>query len=175
MRLLLTTGLIMLSTIPAHGQCGRQARGLFRRPSRQACSAPQARFQATTTVQSCATTTTVYAAPQGAVQSVPSIQGVDYGFGAWLNSIRAQYGRGPVAFDSSLAAEASANNGQQLARGLGHHYRGRGRLQNVGWGGISTVSSMWMASPAHRAALLSPSITTFGFSVDGDFCTFCAN
>jgi uncharacterized protein YkwD len=100
--------------------------------------------------------------------------GDPYGFTAWLNGVRGQYGLGPVGHDANLSAWASANNGQQLARGMGHHVMGGARRQNSGMGAAETVWSMWMASPAHAAALLDPSITMIGIAASGSYWTFNA-
>jgi len=114
-------------------------------------------------------------APQPAAYQ-PAYQAADpYGFTAWLNGVRAQSGLGPVGFDPSLAGWAAANNGQQNARGLGHHVMGPARRQNSGMGGdMSTVASMWMASPPHQAALLDPSISWIGIAASGVWWTFNA-
>ncbi len=100
--------------------------------------------------------------------------GDPYGFTSWLNGVRAQSGRGPVGHDANLSAWASANNGQQLARGMGHHVMGAARRQNSGMGAAGTVWQMWMASPAHQAALLDPTITMIGIAASGSYWTFNA-
>ena len=52
---------------------------------------------------------------------------------------------------------------------------GPARRQNSGMGGaMSTVGSMWMASPAHQAALLDPTITMIGIAASGSYWTFNA-
>ncbi len=100
--------------------------------------------------------------------------GDPYGFTAWLNGVRGQYGLGAVGFDANLSYWASVNNGQQAAMGMGHHVMGPARRQNAGMGGAETVWSMWMASPAHQAALLDPSITWIGIAAGGAYWTFNA-
>jgi len=107
-------------------------------------------------------------------QSQPQRSGDPYGFTAWLNGVRAQHGLGPVGFDPNLSGWASANNGQQQARGMGHHVMGPARRQNSGMGNFSTVTSMWMASPAHQSALLDPSITWVGIAGLGAYWTYNA-
>ncbi len=109
-------------------------------------------------------------------QAQPVYQyGDPYGFTGWLNGVRAQYGLGAVGFDPNLAGWAAANNGQQQARGMGHHVMGPARRQNSGMGGaMSTVAAMWMASPAHQAALLDPSITMIGIAASGAYWTYNA-
>ncbi len=111
-----------------------------------------------------------YAAP--AAPAAPA--GDPYGFTAWLNGVRGQYGLGAVGFDANLSYWASVNNGQQSAMGMGHHVMGPARRQNAGMGGAETVWSMWMASPAHQAALLDPSITWIGIAAGGAYWTFNA-
>lgn len=114
-------------------------------------------------------------APQAPSKAMPAAQyGDPYGFTAWLNGVRAQHGRGPVGFDPALASDAAVNNGQQHARGMGHHFMGRARRQNSGMGASSTVWQAWMASPAHQAALLDPSITAVGIAASGSYWTYAA-
>ncbi|WP_337174948.1 CAP domain-containing protein [Paludisphaera sp.] len=101
--------------------------------------------------------------------------GDPYGFTAWLNGIRASYGLGAVGYDPNLASWAAMNNDQQAARGLGHHVMGPARRQNSAMGGFPGIEAMWMASPAHRAALLDPTITLIGIAGAGAWWTFNAN
>jgi len=104
--------------------------------------------------------------------AVPS--GDPYGFSAWLNGVRGQYGLGAVGVDPNLSNWAAMNNGQQEARGMGHHVMGPARRQNSGMGAAGTVWQMWMASPAHQAALLDPSISMIGIAAGGAYWTFNA-
>jgi len=104
--------------------------------------------------------------------AVPS--GDPYGFTAWLNGVRGQYGLGAVGVDPNLSNWAAMNNGQQEARGMGHHVMGPARRQNSGMGASGTVWQMWMASPAHQAALLDPSISMIGIAAGGAYWTFNA-
>jgi len=101
-------------------------------------------------------------------------QGDPYGFTAWLNGVRAENGRGPVGYDANLSGWAAVNNGQQFARGMGHHVMGSARRQNSGMGAAQAVWSMWMASPPHQAALLDPTITMIGVAASGSYWTFNA-
>ena len=103
---------------------------------------------------------------------VPS--GDPYGFTAWLNGVRAQYGLGAVGVDPNLSNWAAMNNGQQNSLGMGHHIMGPARRQNSGMGASGTVWQMWMASPAHQAALLDPSISMIGIAAGGAYWTFNA-
>jgi len=100
--------------------------------------------------------------------------GDPYGFTAWLNGVRAQYGLGAVGVDPNLSNWAAMNNGQQNAIGMGHHVMGPARRQNSGMGASGTVWQMWMASPAHQAALLDPSISMIGIAAGGAYWTFNA-
>lgn len=101
--------------------------------------------------------------------------GDPYGFTNWLNGVRAQYGLGAVGCDGNLCAWAAVNNDHQNAYGMGHHVMGSARRQNSGMGASTTVFQMWMASPAHRAALLDPSISWIGIAASGAYWTFNAN
>jgi uncharacterized protein YkwD len=108
-------------------------------------------------------------------QAPAAAYGDPYGFTAWLNGIRASYGLGAVGYDPNLSSWAAMNNDQQAARGLGHHVMGPARRQNSAMGGFPGIESMWMASPAHRAALLDPTITWIGIAGAGAWWTFNAN
>jgi hypothetical protein len=96
--------------------------------------------------------------------------GDPYGFTSWLNGVRAQYGLGAVGHDANLSGQAAVNN----SYGFGHHYMGSARRQNSGMGAAATVWSMWMASPAHQAALLDPTITMIGIAASGSYWTYNA-
>jgi len=123
-------------------------------------------------------TNTTQAAPaqnQTQTQTQTTYQGGDpYGFTAWLNGVRAQYGLPAVSYDPNLSSWANANNAQQQSRGLGHHVMGPARRQNSAIGNAGTIGSMWMNSPAHRAALLDPTIRTIGIAGMGAYWTFNA-
>ncbi len=105
----------------------------------------------------------------------PQYTGDPYGFTAWLNSVRAQYGLPAVGYDQNLTNWANANNAQQNARGLGHHVMGPARRQNSAMGNSGSIGMQWMNSPAHRAALLDPSIRWIGIAGMGAYWTFNAN
>lgn len=116
-----------------------------------------------------------YAQPAQAQPAMSYGGGGDpYGFTQWLNSVRAQYGLRPVAYDAGLSGWASANNSAQQSRGLGHHVMGPARRQNSAIGSAGSIGSQWMNSPAHRAALLDPSISSIGISGSGQYWTFNA-
>ena len=117
---------------------------------------------------------TVQPAAPAAQPAPAAAYGDPYGFLNWLNSTRAQYGLPAVGLDPNLSNWANVNNGQQQARGMGHHVMGPARRQNSGMGDCSTVSLMWMASPAHRSALLDPSIRWIGIAGLGAYWTFNA-
>jgi hypothetical protein len=112
--------------------------------------------------------------PRVAAQQIQQPAGDPYGFTAWLNGVRARSGLGAVGHDPNLSGWAGVNNGQQQARGMGHHVMGPARRQNSGMGDFSSVTQMWMASPAHQAALLDPSITWIGIAGMGAYWTFNA-
>ena len=100
--------------------------------------------------------------------------GDPYGFTSWLNGVRAQYGLGPVSYDSDLSAWANMNNAQQNNQGLGHHVMGPARRQNSAMGDAASIGGQWLASPAHAAALLDPSIRVIGIAGMGAYWTFNA-
>jgi uncharacterized protein YkwD len=100
--------------------------------------------------------------------------GDPYGFTNWLNSTRASYGLPPVGYDPNLTNWANVNNGQQQARGMGHHVMGPARRQNAAMGHYASIGSMWMNSPGHRAALLDPTIRWIGIAGLGAYWTFNA-
>ncbi len=114
--------------------------------------------------------TMTYAQPAAAASA-----GDPYGFTNWLNSVRASYGLPAVGYDPNLSNWAAANNNQQQARGMGHHVMGPARRQNSAMGHYASIGAMWMASPAHRAALLDPSIRSIGIAGLGSYWTFNAN
>ncbi|MHB1560372.1 MAG: CAP domain-containing protein [Isosphaeraceae bacterium] len=123
--------------------------------------------------------TTAAAAPapattEGAAQPAAAPASDAYGFLSWLNSTRAAYGLSAVGYDANLESWASANNAQQAARGMGHYVMGPARRQNSAMGGFPGVEAMWMASPAHRAALLDPTIQWIGIAGYGAYWTFNA-
>src|SRR5262249_18727816 len=82
----------------------------------------------------------------------------------WLNGVRASMGLGPVGYDANLSAWAQQNNSAQAAYGLGHHVMGPARRQNSAMGSAASIGMQWMASPAHRAALLDPTISAIGIA-----------
>ena len=117
-----------------------------------------------------------YQAAQPAAPTAAAVGGGDpYGFLNWLNATRASYGLSAVGYDPNLSGWAAANNAQQQARGMGHHVMGPARRQNSAMGGFGSIGSMWMASPAHRAALLDPTIRNIGIAGLGAYWTFNAN
>jgi len=97
-----------------------------------------------------------------------------YGFTQWLNATRASYGLPAVGYDPNLSNWAAVNNAQQNARGIGHYVMGPARRQNSAMGGFSSIGQMWMNSPAHRAALLDPTIRWIGIAGSGLYWTFNA-
>jgi hypothetical protein len=100
--------------------------------------------------------------------------GDPYGFLGWLNSTRASYGLPAVGYDANLSNWAAMNNNQQAARGMGHFVMGPARRQNAAMGAYANIGSMWMNSPAHRVALLDPTIRAIGIAGLGAYWTFNA-
>jgi uncharacterized protein YkwD len=103
-----------------------------------------------------------------------TVAGDPYGFVNWLNATRAQYGLRAVGYDQNLTNWAAQNNAQQSARGMGHHVMGPARRQNSAMGNYASIGAMWMGSPAHRAALLDPTISFVGIAGAGAYWTFNA-
>lgn len=101
--------------------------------------------------------------------------GDPYGFTSWLNSTRAGYGLPAVGYDANLTNWAAMNNSHQASRGMGHYVMGPARRQNSAMGNYASIGAMWMASPAHRAALLDPTIRWIGIAGLGAYWTFNAN
>jgi uncharacterized protein YkwD len=114
-----------------------------------------------------------YAAPAAA--AAPTTGGGDaYGFLNWLNGVRAQNGLAPVSYDAGLEGWAAQNSAAQASRGLGHFVMGPARRQNSAMGSAASIGWQWMNSPAHRAALLDPSIRAIGLAAVGSYWTFNA-
>ena len=122
-----------------------------------------------------ATATEAQAQPAAVQAAAPVVSGDPYGFIGWLNSTRASYGLPAVGYDPNLSNWAAENNNQQAARGMGHFVMGPARRQNAAIGSVSDIGSMWMNSPAHRAALLDPTIRWIGIAGLGAYWTFNAN
>jgi uncharacterized protein YkwD len=100
----------------------------------------------------------------------PAVSGDLATFTQWLNIVRAQYGLSAVILDVNLSNWAATNNEYQRSRGIGHFVMGAARRQNAALGGWPGAS--WLASPAHAAALLDPTITIIGIAYDGYYWTF---
>ena len=129
--------------------------------------------QAPSETQVAATNTTSNTAPVASV-AAPTGAGDPYGFLGWLNATRASYGLPGVGYDPNLSGWAAMNNDQQAARGMGHFVMGPARRQNAAMGAFANIGSMWMNSPAHRAALLDPTIRAIGIAGLGAYWTFNA-
>ncbi len=134
-----------------------------------ACHRPNrrvARFSAPVAV-ACGVPLPALASPQSG--SAPAPASAD-SFAAWLNAERAARGLRPCRVSAELCADATENS----RRGFGHSFMGRARRQNAGMGALPTVCVMWVASPAHAAALFDPSITAIGLGQVGAVITFAA-
>ena len=81
---------------------------------------------------------------------------------AWVNAIRARHGLHALAYDPNLSAWARQNNAAQSRRGLGHHVMSGCPQISAGTQDPSYAANMWLASPAHRAYLLSRTATVAG-------------
>jgi uncharacterized protein YkwD len=114
------------------------------------------------------------AAPAATAPAATAPASDAYGFLNWLNSTRASYGLPAVGYDPNLESWAAMNSAQQASSGIGHFVMGPARRQNSAMGGFPGIESMWMASPAHRAALLDPTIQWIGIAAYGAYWTFNA-
>jgi uncharacterized protein YkwD len=126
-------------------------------------------------VQSAHASQVIQASYTTEVQSAtapPTGSGDPYGFTAWLNATRAAYGLSAVGYDPNLESWAAVNNSHQTSYGIGHFVMGSARVQNSAMGGFPGIESMWMSSPAHRAALLDPTIRWIGIAGLGAYWTF---
>ncbi len=133
----------------------------------------QPNAQPAATPAPAATAAPATAAPATAAPATAA-SGDAYGFLGWLNATRASYGLSAVGYDPNLEAWAAQNSAQQAASGIGHFVMGPARRQNSAMGGFPGIESMWMASPAHRAALLDPTIQWIGIAAYGAYWTFNA-
>ena len=136
--------------------------------------------QAAEPTQAPKSDTSVTQTSSGSKESTPAgkdkePEGDPYGFTNWLNATRAAYGLPAVGHDPNLSSWAAVNNSHQASRGMGHFVMGPARRQNAAMGGYPGIESMWMASPAHRAALLDPTIRWIGIAGLGAYWTFNAN
>lgn len=156
--------LALSATTPARAQQFAYAPA----PAPVAVAAPAA-----ATVAAPAAVQPAQARPAVAAQPVAPA-GDPYGFTNWLNATRASYGLPAVGYDPNLSHWANVNNGQQQARGMGHHVMGPARRQNSAMGDYASIGAMWMNSPAHRAALLDPTIRWIGIAGLGAYWTFNA-
>ncbi len=171
--------------------------GLFHRRARQASSCGASYQSETYSATSCQTASYQQQWAPAAVPMVPQLQPapssqavpvptsqsppvppktttIYYGdpFLAWLNAHRARYGRGPVAYDAGLMADAAASNAAMRAYGFGHRWDYAPANKNVGMGSPETVMMAWANSPAHNAWLLQA--TVVGVAFDGQYATFSA-
>ena len=138
--------------------------------------ATQTVYSDQTATVAAAPVTEAVAATTGTVQTTEAMvpAGDPYGFTNWLNATRAAYGLSAVGYDPNLTSWAAMNNNQQASHGIGHFVMGPATRQNSAMGGFPGVESMWMASPAHRAALLDPTIRWIGIAGLGAYWTFNA-
>jgi hypothetical protein len=138
--------------------------------------APQASADASVATTSDAPVVTTSDAPVVTTSDAQVVQVSwdPYGFTVWLNSTRAAYGLAAVGYDPNLSSWAAENNNHQAARGMGHYVMGAARRQNSAMGDFASIGAMWMNSPAHRAALLDPTIRSIGIAGLGAYWTFNA-
>jgi uncharacterized protein YkwD len=95
-----------------------------------------------------------------------------------MNTVRAQYGLGPLTLDAHLERAARAHSREMLASNVFTHGDFAGRMfqfevtgavagENLAWGTGARGSAQgivlaWLASPEHRANLLRQSFTRVG-------------
>lgn len=103
-----------------------------------------------------------------------------------VNKLRAQNGLPALTIDSNLSAKARIKSNDmktnnyfshnsptygspfQMMQSLGISYRSAGENIAKGFTSAERVVNAWMASPSHRANILSPNYTTIGVGyVDG--------
>jgi len=146
-------------------------------PANQAQPVNQAQpAQTLSDAQVIPTSYTTYDPEPAATTAAASTDAGDpYGFTGWLNATRAAYGLPAVGHDPNLSNWAAENNNHQAARGMGHFVMGPARRQNAAYGSVADIGAMWMGSPAHRAALLDPTIRWIGIAGLGAYWTFNAN
>jgi uncharacterized protein YkwD len=104
-----------------------------------------------------------------------------------VNAARAANGLGPLAIDANLETAARAHTADLLANGvfthdfikngtaypfqtwIGWYYSGVCAGENLAWGSPSldpaTAVQMWLASPGHRANMLSSAYRTIGVAI----------
>ena len=128
----------------------------------------------TSYVQTTAQPATTTATTTTATTTTTVATGDPYGFLGWLNATRASYGLSVVGYDPNLESWAAMNSTQQASSGIGHFVMGPARRQNSAMGAFPGIESMWMASPAHREALLDPTIQWIGIAAYGAYWTFNA-
>lgn len=164
---------LMFGTLGGQAALAQQG---YRMPSYR--TAPTARPTTYGMAQPARTYTRYYSQPSYTTAAAqPAAAAATYDgawFVNWLNGVRAQYGLSAVGYDANLASWAAANSAEQTRRGLGHFIMGPARRQNSAMGSAGSIGSMWMNSPAHRAALLDPSIRWIGLAGAGAYWTFNA-
>jgi uncharacterized protein YkwD len=97
-----------------------------------------------------------------------------------MNSARAAHGLGPLRFDAGLDRAAAAHTAEMLRGNTFSHGDFAGRMaafhlagslgENLAWGTGSAGSArsivrMWLASPSHRANLLSAGFRRIGLGL----------
>jgi uncharacterized protein YkwD len=167
--LLTTAAASLMLVLPSHADAGH------RRARRAACQGTSCRAYAAPAAAPQPQPRYVHPMYYAPTAQAPAVQAAPApaspgGFSAWVNGQRAAHGLPPIAEDGALSQQAAVNS----SRGFGHSYMGSARRQNAGVGGPSQVWAAWMASPAHRDAILDPTITRFGIAVVGGVWTYSA-
>lgn len=89
-------------------------------------------------------------------------------FVAAANAIRVRYGLRPLREDASLVRGAEIQVSTCRSRGALVHGTGVDEILAQNQTGFDAALTQWLASPAHRALLLSPSFTMAGVAVTRD-------
>jgi uncharacterized protein YkwD len=172
------TAALLATEATSFAQAPTQYRVAYRPAYPTYAQPAQPRYVQPTTYRYAAQPAYTYAQP-AQVQAPVQVQaqqttGDPYGFLSWLNGTRARHGLPAVGYDQNLANWAAQNNAHQNSRGIGHYVMGPARRQNSAMGGFSSIGTMWMNSPAHRATLLDPSIRAIGLAGAGAYWTLNA-
>lgn len=156
-------GLVLMSLLAAPADAGGRLFGRRARAQAYAAAPCSARNGGVTqyqafAYQAFARTTTTTATSDNALAAV--------------NAVRAAYRLRPLAYDANLTNAAATNNAHQRSRGLGHFFNpGTWQCAGVGTHDGPQAANLWLNSPAHRAILLDPNLTTGGCSVSGGCAT----
>ena len=156
----------------------------LRKPSRW--EAPPTTTTTTTTTTTATTTTTVATPPPAPPVTPPgsTLNAAEQALADSINNVRAANGLPALQIDAGLENAARDHTQNMVdtngfthdfikngvdypfAQWIGWYYNGPCSGENIAWASPSfsadTAVQMWLASPGHRANLLSPSFTKMG-------------